>query len=64
MKTFIIILIGIMLTYLTCVGIYNEWDFISSVAPTEFAKRVGTALVLFLIYSAFSWIVITGIIES
>ena len=59
-----IILIGIMLTYLTCVGIYNEWDFISSVAPTEFAKRVGTALILFLIYSAFSWIVITGIIES
>lgn len=53
-----------MLTYLTCVGIYNEWDFTSSVTPTEFAKRVGTALVLFLIYSAFSWIVITGIIES
>lgn len=53
-----------MLTYLTCVGIYNEWDFISSVAPTGFAKRVGTALILFLIYSAFSWIVITGIIES
>lgn len=49
-----------MLTYLTCVGIYNEWDFISSVGPTEFAKRVGTALILFLI----SWIVITGIIES
>lgn len=53
-----------MLTYLTCVGIYNEWDFISSVTPTGFAKRVGAALILFLIYSAFSWIVITGIIES
>lgn len=63
MKTFIIILIGLVATYLTFVGINNSWLYMSGLSPSECAITIVVYLYIFCLYSFLAWMIITGLTE-
>lgn len=63
MRTFLIVLIGLVGGYLICIGVYNEWAFLADIEPKEVAKRIFTATYMACICSFFAWVVFTGLFE-
>lgn len=59
MIKFLAIILGLIFSYFTCIGINNEYDFLINEIPEEFIKRVATFIVLFIIYSLFFGFILT-----
>lgn len=53
MIKFFTIILGLIFSYFTCVGINNEWNFLIDINPTECIKRIITFIVFFIVYSLF-----------
>ena len=47
MIKFFTIILGLIFSYFTCVGINNEWNFLIDINPTECIKRIITFIVFF-----------------
>lgn len=63
MKTFLVILIGLVGGYLASVGIYNDWCLFAALEPTETVKRVFAFLYLSSLFSFAAWVTLTGLFE-
>lgn len=53
MVKFLAIILGLIFSYFTCVGINDKWNFLIDINPTECIKRIITFIVFFIIYSLF-----------
>ncbi|MEG2856284.1 hypothetical protein [Bacteroides sp.] len=63
MKTFLVVLIGLIGGYLVSVGIYNDWCLFAALEPTETVKRVFACLYLSFLCSVAAWAVLTAVFE-
>ncbi|QIG64713.1 hypothetical protein SJC03_35 [Bacteroides phage SJC03] len=53
MVKFLAIILGLIFSYFTCVGINDNWNFLIDINPTECIKRIITFIVFSIIYSLF-----------
>lgn len=63
MKTFLIVLIALVASYLVSAGIYNDWTLFAGLEPTECVKRIAASLLLFFCFAFLAWVVLTGLFE-
>lgn len=63
MRTFLIVLIGIVCGYLISVGIYNDWSFLVVIELTEAVKRMATFVWMSFLFSCLAWLILTELFE-
>lgn len=63
MRTFVIILIALVASYLTGVGLYNDWNLFAGLEPVECVSLICLLSYLFVCYAFAAWVVLTGVFD-
>lgn len=63
MKALIIILIALVASYLTGVGIYNDWNIFTGLDPAGCVAAIAVLCWLAFCYSFVTWVVLTELFE-
>lgn len=63
MKTFLIVLIALVASYLVGAGIYNDWTFFAGLEPVECVRTITALIWIFFCFAFFAWVVLTGLFE-
>lgn len=63
MKALVIILIALVASYLTGVGIYNDWNIFTELDPTGCVSVIAALCWLAFCYGFVAWAVLTELFE-
>lgn len=63
MKALVIVLIALVASYLTGVGIYNDWSIFTGLDPSGCVAAIVALCWLAFCYSFVAWVVLTELFE-
>lgn len=63
MKALVIVLIALDASYLTGVGIYNDWNIFTGLAPAGCVAAIAVLCWLAFCYGFVAWAVLTALFE-